>query len=153
MANYNYEKNYGQLWKLAEKSSTIQAKQQYITQFVNALKEGKTNGLFADYNALFLKTPNNSFDSNLKAVETLSERLIEIQNMDPKTFEYNTAIQQITAQEQGEAQDLISIFTGCYDLNNYFSVWNWIGFIVTFFSIVLTLIGFFSWINHLIECH
>ena len=141
VAHYKYEKNYSQLWELADKSSTIQAKQQYISQFVSALKIGKTNDMFADNDAIFLKTPNNSFESNLKAVETLSSRLMEIQNMDPKTFEYNTAIQQITAQEQGEAHKLIEIFYSCYKLSNYFIVWGWIGGFFITVSVLFTVVG------------
>ena len=131
LSSYNYEKNYSQLWSLADKSSTIPAKQQYITQFLNALKQGKTNGVFAEYNALFLKTPNNNFDTNVKALETLSNRLTEIQNMDPSSFQYNTAIEQITKQEQGEAGEMLSVFRGCYDLNNYFFQWYWVGGIIS----------------------
>ena len=44
--------------------------------------------------------------------------------MDPKTFEYNIAIQQITAQEQGDAQHLIGIIKECYFLNKNFIVWG-----------------------------
>jgi len=141
LSGYNYEKNYSQLWSLADKSSTIPAKQQYITQFLNALKQGKTNGIFADYNALFLKTPNNNFDTNVKALETLSNRLTEIQNMDPTSFQYNTAIEQITRQEQGEAKEMLSVFRGCYDLNNYFFQWDWIGSVIFVISGILFIGG------------
>jgi len=140
LSSYNYEKHYSQLWSLAEKSSTIPAKQQYISQFLNTLKQGKTNGDFAEYDALFLKTPNNNFDANLKALETLSARLTEIQSMDPSSFQYNTAIQQITAQEQGEAGPMLSVFQGCYDLNNYFFIWNWVGGTLVISSLLLIIV-------------
>lgn len=143
VSNYAWEKQYSNLWELADKSSTIPAKQQYIAQFVSALKAGQTNGVFSEYNAVFLKTPNNQFSANLKAVETLSNRLMEIQEMDPKTFEYNTAIQQITAQEQGEAHQLVAVLQGCFDLNNYFLVWNWVGTAVVIGAFVILMIGFF----------
>ena len=48
LSRYTYEKQFSNLWELADKSSTIPAKQQYITQFLTALKAGETNGLFAD---------------------------------------------------------------------------------------------------------
>lgn len=124
LSDYNYEKNYTQLWELADKSSTIPAKEKYIVTFVETLKHGKSEGQFADNDAIWLKTPNNNFDANLAAVETLAQRLKEIQTMDPKTFEYNTAIQQITAQEQGQASHLMSVFKGCYLLQNYPIVWG-----------------------------
>ena len=145
ISSYHYEKSYSQLWQLADKSSTIPAKQEYISQFLTALKDGKARGDFADYNAIFLKTPNNSFDSNLKALETLSHRLTEIQNMNPSSFEYNTAIQQITAQEQGEAGAMLAEFNGCYLLNNYLLVWGWIGFVAVVISLICFIgVGFFT---------
>lgn len=141
-ASYTYEQKYSQLWSLADKSSTIPAKQQYISQFVTALKEGHDKGVFADNSALFLKTPNNSFEANLKALQSLSDRLTEIQSMNPSSFEYNTAIQQITAQEQGEAHAMLSVFRGCYDINNYLHVWDWVGLIVCLLGAGLIFIGF-----------
>lgn len=150
-ANYRYERKYTQLWELSDKSSTIPAKQQYITQFVTALKTGRTNGEFADNNALFLKTPNNEFDSNLKALETLAGRLNEIQGMDPSSFQYNTAIQQITAQEQGEAHQLLSVFQGCWRLNNCFTLWQWVGGIVVAIGCLFVAIPLIGWFVRLTD--
>ena len=138
MANYTFEKQYSQLWQLADKSSTIPAKQQYITQFVNALKGGKEKGAFSDYNAVWLQTPNNNFNANVKALESLSGRLIEIQNMDPTSFQYNTAIQQITAQEQGEAHAMMAVFQGCYEYANYFFIWGWVGALILVTGLSIT---------------
>lgn len=141
-ANFTWKRDYHQLWSLADKSSTIPAKQQYINKFVETLKAGKERGRFADNDAIFLKTPDNAFDSNLKAVETLAQRLTEIQGMNPNSFEYNTAIQQITAQEQGEAHKLIDVLKGCYVLENYPLVWGWIG-AIGWMSFVLLVIAEF----------
>jgi len=151
VAEYHYEKTYAQLWQLADKSSTIPAKQDYIKQFVTALKDGKSKGEFADNNAVFLKTPNNSFDANLKALETLSLRLTEIQNMNPSSFEYNTAIQQITAQEQGEAHQMLSEFQGCYNLNSYSLVWGWIGGIYICFWLICLTVSAAYWFSRLMD--
>ena len=140
-ANLNYERTYSQLWSLADKSSTIPAKERYIAQFVEALKAGYVRGDFATHNAIFLQTPDNSFSSNLEAVETLTQRLKEIQEMDPKTFEYNTAIQQITAQEQGQAHSLLRVMEGCYCLKSYMLVWSWIGLIAALAEVTSIVIG------------
>lgn len=141
LSNYTYEKQYGNLWELADKSSTIPAKQQYITQFLNTLRAGQTNGDFADYNATWLKTPNNSFASNVKALQTLSERLTQIQDMNPESFQYNTAIQQITAQEQGEAHRMLAVFEGCYDRECYPIIWGWIGVVFTLSLVAAIIVG------------
>jgi hypothetical protein len=141
LSRYTYEKQFSNLWELADKSSTIPAKQQYITQFLYALKAGETNGVFADYNATWLKTPNNSFAANVKAIQTLSDRLTQIQDMDPASFQYNTAIQQITAQEQGEANRMLTVFEGCYDRENYPIIWGWISVTLILFSTVALFTG------------
>jgi hypothetical protein len=148
-ASYRMEKNYTQFWELADKSSTIPAKQKYIAQFVAALERGYSKGDFATHNAKWLQTPNNSFEANLGALKTLSARLDEIQEMKPSSFEYNTAIQQITAQEQGEARAMMAVFIGCYELANYPAVWAWIaGIIIALFNLLI-FIGAALWI---IDC-
>jgi hypothetical protein len=141
MSNYTYEKDYSNLWDLADKSSTIPAKQQYVTQFVSALEAGYAKGEFSDYDAVWLKTPNNSFKANIAALKTLAERLTEIQKMNPSSFEYNTAIQQITAQEQGEAAPLLHVIKGCYLKASYPLVWEWFIALITLLEGILIVTG------------
>ena len=62
IGNYHYERDYESYWNLAEKASTIQQKAVYMDKFVAGFK-GK--GFEGDYNAVFFKTPDNSFDKNL----------------------------------------------------------------------------------------
>lgn len=147
VSSYQQEKKYFQLWELADKSSTIPAKQKYIEQFSEALQHGYASGEFASHNAIWLQTPNNAFEANLDALRSLAERLQQIQGMSPNSFEYNTAIQQITAQEQGEAKAMTGVFGGCYELANYPIVWCWIGGIFLTVEIGLILIGGFLWLN------
>ena len=147
VAEYRQEKSYFQLWQLADKSSIIPAKQKFVGQFVDALQRGYANGEFASHNAIWLQTPNNDFEANLDALRSLSQRLGEIQGMSPSSFEYNTAIQQITAQEQGEAKAMLDVFGGCYALANYPMVWNWIGGVFIGVELLLILIGGELWLN------
>ena len=140
-SEFKFENRFLSSWSLADKSSTIDAKSQYIDKFVADIISNKEE--FADYDAVWLKTPNNSFENNLNALVSLKNRLSEIKGMDPTSFQYNTAIQQITQQEQGEAGGMISVIQGCWDLHNYSSVWNWIGFCFTIFSLVLIIVGLF----------
>ena len=140
IGNYQYERDYESYWNLAVKASTIQQKAEYVNKFVDGFK-GK--GYEGDYNAIFLKTPDNSFDKNLEALESLKTRLDQIQKMNVSSFEYQTAIQQITAQEQGEAQEMLKVFSGIWWKKNYFPLWQWVaGFEVAFclFLIVAGLI-------------
>lgn len=139
--NYQYANKYNKYWALADKSSTIEAKFNHIQQFSTALHEGYNKGDFAANNAIWLITDNNSFEQNLIALDTLVERLREIQTMNPSSFEYNTAIQQITAQEQGEANEMLKVFEGCFTLSNFPLIWDWIDFLVTSILIILITIG------------
>lgn len=122
--NYVYSKDVGSFWELADKTSTIKAKSEYIDKFVAAIE---SNIDVNDYNAVFMKTPNNYVKTNLEALKTLQSRLKEIQKIDIQSFAYQTAIQQITAQEQGEAKEMIAIFYGVYTKNHYIFNWQWVG--------------------------
>ena len=138
IGDYKYERDCESYWNLSEKASTIQQKATYVDKFVSSLK-GK--GMEGDYNAIFLKTPDNSFDKNFEALQSLKTRLDEIQKMNIASFEYQTAIQQITAQEQGEAQSMLDVFSGIWWKNNYIFVWDWVGGIEIVFCIILIIVG------------
>ena len=138
-ASYKYEKNFSYAWNLSDKSSTIEAKAKYISEFVSNIEEHKDQ--FAENDAVFFTTPDNSFEKNLDAVKTLKERLEDIKKMDPTSFQYNTAIEQITKQEQGEAGKLLDVIEGCYFLKSYPILWGWYEGIIILFSIMLLIIG------------
>jgi hypothetical protein len=140
--HYEYNKTYSSYWSLAEKASTIPQKSIYIDKFVSALENSGMNG---KYNAVFLETPDNSFDDNLEALKTLQTRLTEIQLMDPKSFEYNTAISQITAQEQGEAHSMLKVFSGIWWKTNHFMLWNWVCGINVVIVILMFAFGIRCW--------
>jgi len=139
LIDYQYETKYGYMWELADKSSTIPAKAKYISDFVAVLE--KNSDEFEENDAIWLKTPNNSFKNNLDALKTLNQRLFEISTMNVKDFSYQVAIQQITAQEQGEAKNLISVITGCYSLHNAPFVCGWIGGLWIALFIILMVVG------------
>lgn len=145
ISNYRYENEIGSYWSLADKSSTVIKKSENIDKFVDALESSGLNG---KYNAIYLKTPDNSFDMNFEALKTLQQRLREIKNMDVTSFEYNTAIDQITAQEQGEANELISIFKGIWYKENYILLWDWIAFSQIVFFLAVFILGLIFWINY-----
>ena len=146
-SEYKFEREVMSYWNLADKSSTLDAKSGYIDKFVKALDPNK----FAEYNAIFLKTPNNSFVQNLDAVKTLQIRLKTIRQIPEDSFAYQSAIQQITAQEQGEAQAMLKVISGCWYLKNYSILWGWIGgFCWTFFYSLLIVL-WMIWGSHLNE--
>lgn len=144
VSDYKYEKDYASYWNLADKASTISKKAEGIDKFVTALENSNLKG---KYNAIYLTTPDNSFDKNFEAIKSLQLRLHEIEKMDITSFQYQTAIQQITQQEQGEAKEMLSVFRGIWGKDNYPLIWNWIGTIQILLFIILLFIGIFIWSN------
>lgn len=129
-SDYRFDNEISYAWELADKSSTLEIKSKYIKEFISNLDKSD----FSEYNALFLKTPDNNVQNNINAVRSLNNRLDEIKDLDPESFAYQTAIQQITEQEQGQAQEMLNVIYGGWILGNgYFIVWEWIG--VLFFSL------------------
>jgi hypothetical protein len=120
-AGYQYNNQIGSYWSLADKASTINQKSEYIDKFVEALKDAHLNGT---NDTLWLATPDKSFDQNFKALLSLQARLKEIKTMDPSSFQYQTAIEQITAQEQGGAQPMLTNFENCWFKINHHFLWN-----------------------------
>lgn len=143
-ANYQYENTIGSYWELSDKASTLTQKSAYLDQYVGALEH---SGLAGGSNALFLKTPNNSFDQNMVALKSLQGRMHQIQGMDEQSFAYQTAIQQITAQEQGEASHLTHTFYGCWFLEHHIFLWNWIDALIWLSLILTACISFGVWAN------
>ncbi|MCX6749883.1 MAG: hypothetical protein NTZ83_00325 [Candidatus Pacearchaeota archaeon] len=127
---------------MADKSSTIVKKSEYLDKFVGALEKG---GFERKYNAVFLKTPDNSFDQNFEALKSLQKRLHEIQDMDVSSFEYQTAMQQITGQEQGEAQEMMKVFRGIWWKENHLLLWNWICLVQVILSCGVIIVGAVLW--------
>lgn len=137
-ADYQYERDIQCHWNLADKASTIAEKSKHINDFVAALE---SQNFMNKYDAIWFKTQNNGFDENLKALKTLQERLKIIETMDESTFQYQTAIQQITEQEQGQAYGMLSVFYGVWFKEYYILLWNWICVIGVIISIVLFALG------------
>lgn len=118
---YQWSNGYESYWTLSDRSSTLQAKSGYIDQFVTALQGAGFNG---EYDALWLKTPENSCDTNVAAVVSLQSRLHNALNMDESSMAYQQEIQQITAQEQGDAGDMMNTLNDCYDKVHWYWLWN-----------------------------
>lgn len=146
-AGYVYDSNVSSFWELSDRASTIQQKSEYLDQFVGAIESRSKLGGFAEYDAMFLKTPANSFSQNLIALKSLQGRMHQIIDMDPNSLQYQQAIAQITAQEQGEAKNMLDVFEGAWYLQNHFWLWDWVeaiqGIVVAIFCIIFG-IGAFS---------
>jgi len=139
-----YDREIESHWVLADRASTLPQKSFYIDKFVSALE---SQGFAGKHNAILYPTPSNSFDANIEALKSFQQRLQEIQGMDVKSFEYQTAIQQITAQEQGEAREMLDVFKGVWWKANYTLTWDWIFVLNILCLMCVTLIGWIGVYN------
>lgn len=121
LAGVEYQRVASSNWDLSERASTIAQKSEYMTTFESALESQKLSGYNSSF---FFPTPSTDFNQNMKALHSLSKRLHDITGMDEQGFAYQTAIQQITAQEQGEAKSMLDCFESCWLRENHWTLWN-----------------------------
>lgn len=139
-AHYEFERDIHSYWSLADKASSIEKKSEYLDQFVDALEKSR----LAANDAVFFTTPDNSRDKNLEVLHSLQDRLHEIKQMDVSSLEYQQAMAQITAQEQGEAHHMLWTLEGCWYLSNHPMLWGWIeasALILFVLALVVALLG------------
>lgn len=134
--DYRYDNEVADYWDLSERASTLDQKAVYLDKFVAAIENSHLSG----NDALFLPTPATSYDQNLIAVKSLQTRMHEIQTMDVRSLEYQQAINQITAQEQGEAHGMLHTFKGLWFKQNYFTLWGDIDFLRWLGEIILCIV-------------
>jgi hypothetical protein len=94
------------------KVSTLNQKAISLDNYWMALEYSGVSGS----NALVFEAPNNSYEQNMVVLKSLQTRMHEIQS-----FRYQQAISQITAQEQGRADDRLATFRGIWFRSNHFS--------------------------------
>jgi hypothetical protein len=140
-SNYQYTSKIGSYWSLADRSSTLAAKSEYIGKFIDAIMAAN----HSRNNSVLMPTMENSFDYNLIAIKTLESRLMKIQTMDENSFAYQTAMQQITGQEMGEAENMLNIFRGCWFLSNFPLCWGWYVWLFAIVYIILWVVGAVLW--------
>lgn len=129
-ANYDWDSQVGSYWDLSERASTISQKSEYMDKYVGALEVANLEGTNS---ATFMKTLESSFDENMKALKSLQSRLHDIDTMSESGFAYQTAISQITEQEQGQAKDMNDNIASCWWKVNYYTLWNkliWVSILI-----------------------
>lgn len=137
-ADYEWKNEYASSWSLADKSSTLRDKASHIEAFVSRLE---ASGLTGSHDAAIFKTPDNSFDKNMDALRSLRSRLREMQEMDPTSFAYQTAMQQVTEQEQGEAGDMIGTIRGCWMKRTHPTLWGWWNILIVLGLLCAAFVG------------
>lgn len=119
-AGYVYDNTIMSYWNLSIKASTLQQKATYLDQYVAATEAANLSG----NDALIFPTPDNNYDQNLIALKSLQKRMHEIEHMDVQSFQYQQAISQITAQEQGEARSMLETLKNIYFKCNHPIFWD-----------------------------
>ena len=141
-ASYSYDVRMGQYIRLADDSSTAESKLEYLKKF----EEVVSSNIFRNEARYVFKKERLTRDKQLKVLSTLQTRLQDAVEMDPLSFEYQTAMQQITGQEfdhaLGEINDIIS---SCWLRQSGFAVFClWIAWLL---CLILFIIGLVIWEN------
>lgn len=142
-SNYQYSNGYSSYWDLSDKASSIAQKSVYLDKFVSALQG---SGLQGCSDSLYFPTPTNSFDQNFIALLSLQGRMHDIVGMDPNSFQYQSAMEQITGQEQGQASDMLTVFEDCWMKVHHYWLWNdWLSGVWLLGPIILIFAGILFW--------
>lgn len=143
--NAEYARDIRWHWTLGDRASTIEAKAEHLEKFYATVVEHRRD--FADYSAPIYHTPENSVDRNLEALKTLVDRLQQIRTLDQSTFQYQTAIQQITAQEQGEAEYMMNVFMEAWFLGKYPLLYTWWCLLMVLVLLKVVIVGYYLTFN------
>ncbi len=116
---YLYDVEIGQNVSLADDASTAVKKLEYLEKFSVAVRAKITRN-----QARFIfKRERLTRDKQLEILETLQTRLREAVSMDPTSFEYQTAMGQITGQEFDHALGEINgIMSSCWLRQSPFAI-------------------------------
>ena len=117
-----WDNEVGSYVDLADKSSNLQVKYDYILKYRDALEE---KGLNEGYSNPIWKTPTENLGENFNAIESLVSRMNEIRELETNSAEYQWALSQITEEEIPHIAGTCSTENcGNYD-HIFFSGWNY----------------------------
>ncbi len=120
MSPYQYDRDVRQYLKLADDASDAKTKLSHLGEYRDAItaKIGRNDARYIFTEKQYTR------DAQLAILDTLISRLRDISQMDPKSFEYQTAMQQVTGQEFDHTCSRIDgIFWDCYRRS---SGWRWL---------------------------
>jgi hypothetical protein len=118
-AEYGYSVSVNQYLNLADDASVASVKLDHLREYKAAIQETIQRN---DARYLF-KQQQYTRDAQLRILDTLITRLDEMSQMDPKGFEYQTAMQQVAGQEFDHTLRRIDcIFWDCWRRE---SAWRW----------------------------
>jgi hypothetical protein len=111
LPGYNYRQQVSGYLMLADDASTAKLKLEYIEQYKDAVHK-HVYGKNARY---IWKTPQTNINYQKNVLDSLVDRVKQTSLLDEKSFEYQTAMNQITGQEfEGAMSSTNSLFYDAY---------------------------------------
>lgn len=117
--HYGYSRDVRQNLRLADDASDAPTKLKYLRAYRQAVVEN----IHHNDARYWLRQKQYTRDAQLEILDTLIGRLESMTQMDPKSPEYQFAMQQVSGQEFDNVIDRIDhIFFGCYCREG---LWRW----------------------------
>lgn len=108
-------------WIIADRVSTLNAKQEHVSNFIIELENSNLRNTEANWLA---NNNTTQFETNLNALKSLNKRLLEIKDMPVNSTEYQFAINQITQQEINIKNDAVNNIKQCWMRKNHYTYSN-----------------------------
>jgi len=109
--SYGYDVKMGQYIRLADDASTAEAKLGYLQKYQEAVEQN----IVRNQARFIFQKERLTRDRQLSILSTLKVRLQDAANMNQSSFEYQTAMNQITGQEFNHALgELSRIISDCW---------------------------------------
>jgi len=118
-----WDNEVGSYIDLADKSSNLQVKYEYVLKYRTALYEHR---LTEGYSNPIWQTPTEDLNENFKAVESLVSRMDDIRALDVNSAEYQWALSQVTEEEIPHIAGTCSGEGHCGNYDNiFYNGWNY----------------------------
>lgn len=138
-ANYEYKDKIGCYWDLAQRSSEISQRKEYIDKFIFELEKCHLDNI---HNALFSPNNENDFTYNFNALKSLRNQLKDISYMTKGSLEYEIAFLQITLQDQGKEYEFVKNIYCCWEKKYHYTYWN---NIIVYSFLTIQILSLFFW--------
>lgn len=143
MASFSYKQNVESYLSMADDASTASLKLEHLLEYKKSvLKVVKGN----DARFIF-KTPQTKKAAQMAILDSLIDRVSTTAEMEPDSFEYQTAMNQITGQEfRGTINSTNKMFFGMYSRQNGWNSFLWMNgiWLITLLIVLLAAACFLA---------
>lgn len=96
LVDIQYDNDLGSYYNLAVESSTAELKLKYLQKYREEIKK---HNLEHGYGAWLVKLPDKKLENQIAVLDSIIERLKDINKMERTSFEYQQALYQISRNE------------------------------------------------------